>query len=41
MTGDRTFMTRVMEVFTSMDKTVGPDFERGLAKLKTVSEPVL
>ncbi len=39
MTGDRTFMTRVMEVFTSMDKMVGPDFERGLAQLKAVVEP--
>lgn len=38
MTGDRTFMTRVMEVFTSMDRMVGPDFERGLEQLKSVAE---
>ncbi|NUR05889.1 MAG: SRPBCC family protein [Nocardioidaceae bacterium] len=38
MTGPKTFMTKVMGVFTSMDKLVGPDFEKGLARLKAVSE---
>ena len=38
MTGRKTFMTRVMGIFRSMDAMVGPDFERGLAKLKTVVE---
>lgn len=38
MSGDRTFLTRVMEVFTSMDKFMGPDFERGLARLKATVE---
>jgi hypothetical protein len=38
MTGANTAMTKVMGVFTSMDKLVGPDFEKGLARLKTVSE---
>jgi hypothetical protein len=34
MTGPKTFMTRVMGVFTSMDKLVGKDFEKGLSRLK-------
>ena len=34
MTGSKTFMTRVMGIFTSMDKLIGPDFEKGLAQLK-------
>ena len=38
MTGQKTFMTRVMGIFRSMDSMVGPDFEKGLAKLKAVSE---
>jgi uncharacterized protein YndB with AHSA1/START domain len=33
MVGPKTFMTRVMGVFTSMDKVVGKDFEKGLARL--------
>jgi uncharacterized protein YndB with AHSA1/START domain len=33
MVGPKTFFTRVMGIFTSMDKMVGPDFEKGLAKL--------
>ena len=27
-------MTKVMGIFTSMDKMIGPDFEKGLARLK-------
>ena len=33
MVGPKTFMTRFMGVFMSMDKMVGPDFEKGLAQL--------
>ncbi len=39
MTGARTFMVKVMGLFgKGMDKMVGPDFEKGLAKLKSVTE---
>ena len=38
MTGKNTLMTRIMGIFKSMDSMVGPDFEKGLAKLKAVSE---
>ncbi len=38
MTGPKTRMTRVMGVFMSMDKMMGPDFEKGLAQLKVVAE---
>ena len=38
MTGRKTFMTRVMGIFKSMDAMVGPDFERGLGRLKNVAE---
>lgn len=34
MVGPKTFMTRFMGVFMSMDKMVGKDFEQGLARLK-------
>ena len=37
MVGPKTFMTRVMGLFTSMDKVVGKDFEKGLAQLKDAS----
>src|SRR5262245_37926839 len=30
MQGTKTFMTKVMGIFTSMDKLVGKDFEKGL-----------
>ena len=33
MVGPKTFMTRVMGVFMSMDKMVGRDFEKGLTQL--------
>lgn len=32
------FPGKLMSVFTTMDKTIGPDFEKGLASLKTESE---
>lgn len=38
MTGRKTLMTRAMGVFKSMDSFVGPDFEKGLARLKAVAE---
>ncbi len=39
MTGETTFMVKVMGLFgKSMDKMVGPDFEKGLSQLKTVTE---
>jgi uncharacterized protein YndB with AHSA1/START domain len=38
MTGSRTLALRVMGVFTSMDKLVGGDFEKGLARLRAVAE---
>ena len=31
-------MTRVMGIFKSMDKLLGPDFEKGLADLKATTE---
>ena len=38
MTGPMTMMTRVMGIFKSMDKMVGPDFEKGLAQLQGATE---
>ena len=38
MTGPNTVATKVMGLFKSMDKMVGPDFEKGLARLKTTAE---
>jgi hypothetical protein len=38
MTGPKTLMTRVMGIFTSMDKLVGKDFGKRLARLKAVAE---
>ena len=38
MTGKKTFLTRVMGIFKSMDKLLGPDFERGLAALTATTE---
>jgi uncharacterized protein YndB with AHSA1/START domain len=38
MTGRQTFMTRVMGIFKSMDSMIGPDFERGLGRLKAAVE---
>lgn len=38
LTGPKTFMTKVMGLFKSMDAMVGPDFERGLARLKSTAE---
>ena len=38
LVGPKTFMTKVMGIFTSMDKMVGPDFEKGLRQLKDLAE---
>lgn len=38
MSGPMPFISKIMSVFTSMDAMIGPDFERGLAKLKEVAE---
>jgi hypothetical protein len=38
MNGPMNFMSKVMCVFQDMDKMIGPDFEKGLASLKTVAE---
>jgi uncharacterized protein YndB with AHSA1/START domain len=38
MFGPSNYMSKVMSVFMSMDKMVGPDFEAGLAKLKAAAE---
>jgi hypothetical protein len=38
MVGPKTFVTKVMGIFKSMDKMIGPDFERGLARLKAAAE---
>lgn len=38
MTGPVTFLLRVIGLFRSMDKMVGPDYEKGLAQLKAVVE---
>ncbi len=38
MSGPKTLMTKIMGVFKSMDKMIGPDFERGLNRLATVTE---
>jgi len=38
MTGASNFMTKAMGLFSSMDKMIGPDFEKGLAQLKARAE---
>ncbi len=38
MDGKSTFATKAIQLFSSMDKMVGPDFEKGLAQLKTLAE---
>ncbi len=38
LVGPNTGMTRVMGLFTSMDRMIGPDFEKGLARLKADAE---
>lgn len=38
MTGKKTLMTKMMGVFKSMESFLGPDFEKGLARLKAAAE---
>ena len=38
MYGPSPFVSKVMQVFVTMDKLIGGDFERGLSTLKTVAE---
>lgn len=38
MSGKRTVVTKVMGIFKSMDKFLGPDFEKGLSRLKATVE---
>jgi hypothetical protein len=38
MFGPSTFMTKIMQVFTSMDSLIGKDFEAGLANMKAAAE---
>lgn len=38
MTGKKTLMTKAMGIFKSMEKFLGPDFEKGLARLKLSAE---
>lgn len=38
MDGRNTFMGKLMSVFMNMDRLVGTDFEKGLAKLKSAAE---
>jgi len=38
VSGNHTFMSKAFTMFVPMDKLVGGEFERGLAKLKTLSE---
>lgn len=38
MTAPQTVMVKIMGVFSSMDKLIGNDFERGLARLKALLE---
>jgi hypothetical protein len=38
MTGPQNAVMRLMSRFWSMEKLVGPDFEKGLARLKAAAE---
>jgi uncharacterized protein YndB with AHSA1/START domain len=38
MTGKKTLMTKAMGIFKPMDKLIGPDFDKGLARLKASTE---
>jgi hypothetical protein len=38
MEGQSPFMFKVMQIFMSMDKMIGKDFETGLANLKSIAE---
>lgn len=38
MYGSQPFLVKLMSIFFDMEKMVGPDFERGLADIKSVAE---
>jgi len=38
MDGHRNFVMKAFSLFVNMEKLIGPDFERGLAKIKSLSE---
>lgn len=38
MVGPKTFATKVMGLFKSMDKMIGPDFEKGLTRLAAAAQ---
>jgi hypothetical protein len=38
MEGEQPFIAKLMSLVFNMEKMVGPDFEKGLADLKTASE---
>jgi hypothetical protein len=38
MTGRKTLALKVMSMFGGMDKMIGPDFEKGLDRLRRVTE---
>lgn len=38
MTGKKVFITKAIGLFVSMDKMLGPQFEKGLEKLKAIAE---
>lgn len=38
MSGSNTLMTKAISLFMPMDKMIGPDFEKGLATMKTKAE---
>jgi uncharacterized protein YndB with AHSA1/START domain len=38
MTGQKTLITKVLGIVKSMDQFLGPDFETGLARLKSTAE---
>ena len=38
MSGPQPFLVKMMSLVFNMEKMVGPDFERGLAKMKTLAE---
>jgi uncharacterized protein YndB with AHSA1/START domain len=40
MTGRKNFVLKAFSLFMNMDKMVGGDFEKGLANMKSVVEPV-
>ena len=38
MPGENNFLSKIITVFVSLDRMVGPDFESGLARLKSIAE---